>query len=54
MSLPRPNHVEDIGFKGKHNGVLLAAISGSVDILVTGDTIDRRTPRQRLAVELAV
>jgi len=32
------NHVEDIGLKGKHNGVLLAAISGSADILVTGDT----------------
>jgi predicted nuclease of predicted toxin-antitoxin system len=31
------NHVEDIGLKGKHNGVLLAAISGSADILVTGD-----------------
>jgi predicted nuclease of predicted toxin-antitoxin system len=32
------NHVEDLGLKGKHNGVLLAAISGSADILVTGDT----------------
>lgn len=32
------NHVEDIGLKGKHNGVLLAAISDSADILVTGDT----------------
>lgn len=32
------NHVEDIGLKGKHNGVLLAAISGSADVLVTGDT----------------
>lgn len=32
------NHVEDLGLKGKHNGVLLAAISGTADILVTGDT----------------
>jgi predicted nuclease of predicted toxin-antitoxin system len=32
------DHVEDIGLKGTHNGVLLAAISGSADILVTGDT----------------
>ena len=32
------NHVEDIGLKGKRNGVLLAAISGSADVLVTGDT----------------
>ena len=32
------NHVEDLGLKGKHNGVLLAAISGSADVLVTGDT----------------
>ncbi len=31
------NHVEDLGLRGKHNGVLLAAISGSADILVTGD-----------------
>jgi hypothetical protein len=27
-----------MGLNGKHNGVLLAAISGSADILVTGDT----------------
>jgi hypothetical protein len=32
------SHVEDLGLRGKHNGVLLAAISGSADILVTGDT----------------
>ena len=32
------NHVEDLGLKGKHNSVLLAAISGSADVLVTGDT----------------
>ena len=32
------NHVEEIGLKGTRNGVLLAAISGSTDILVTGDT----------------
>lgn len=31
------HHVEDLGLKGKHNGVLLAAISGAADILVTGD-----------------
>jgi predicted nuclease of predicted toxin-antitoxin system len=31
------DHVEDLGLKGTHNGVLLAAISGSADILVTGD-----------------
>jgi predicted nuclease of predicted toxin-antitoxin system len=32
------DHVEDIGLKSKHNSELLAAISGSADILVTGDT----------------
>lgn len=32
------NHVEDLGLKGKYNGVLLTAISGSADVLVTGDT----------------
>jgi predicted nuclease of predicted toxin-antitoxin system len=32
------NHVEDLGLRGKYNGVLLAAISGSPNILVTGDT----------------
>lgn len=32
------NHVEDLGLKGKQNGLLLAAISGSADVLVTGDT----------------
>jgi len=31
-------HVEDIGLKGQKNGVLLAALSGNCDILVTGDT----------------
>ncbi|MGC8635386.1 MAG: hypothetical protein ACP5VP_12175 [Candidatus Limnocylindrales bacterium] len=31
-------HVEDIGLKGTKNGVLLAALSGNCDILVTGDT----------------
>ncbi len=31
-------HVEDIGLKGAKNGVLLAALSGNCDILVTGDT----------------
>ena len=31
-------HVEDIGLKGKKNGVLLATLSGNCDILVTGDT----------------
>jgi predicted nuclease of predicted toxin-antitoxin system len=31
------DHVEDIGLKGKKNGVLLAALSGSYDVLVTGD-----------------
>lgn len=31
-------HVEDIGLKGEKNGVLLAALSGTCDILVTGDT----------------
>ena len=30
-------HVEELGLKGTHNGVLLAAISGSADIFVTGD-----------------
>jgi predicted nuclease of predicted toxin-antitoxin system len=32
------SHVDEIGLKGTQNGALLAAISGSVDILVTGDT----------------
>ena len=32
------HHVEEIGLKGKRNGVLLAALSGNADILVTGDT----------------
>jgi len=32
------DHVEDLGLKGKHNSVLLAAISGAADVLVTGDT----------------
>jgi hypothetical protein len=32
------HHVEDLGLKGQRNGVLLAEISGSADILVTGDT----------------
>jgi hypothetical protein len=32
------SHVEEIGLKGKQNGVLRAAISGSADILVTGDS----------------
>lgn len=31
-------HVEDIGHKGKKNGLLLAALSSTYDILVTGDT----------------
>ena len=31
-------HVEDIWLKGKKNSVLLAALSGNCDILVTGDT----------------
>ena len=31
-------HVEDIGLKGAKNGVLLAALSGNCDTLVTGDT----------------
>lgn len=31
-------HVEEIGLKGKRNSVLLAALSGSADVLVTGDT----------------
>jgi predicted nuclease of predicted toxin-antitoxin system len=31
-------HVEDLGFKGKKNGELLAALSGTCDVLVTGDT----------------
>jgi predicted nuclease of predicted toxin-antitoxin system len=31
------SHVEDLGLKGTRNGVLLAAISGSADVLVTGD-----------------
>ena len=31
-------HVEDLGFKGKKNGELLAALSGTYDVLVTGDT----------------
>jgi hypothetical protein len=31
-------HVEEIGLKGKRNGVLLAALSGSADVFVTGDT----------------
>ena len=31
-------HVEDIGLKGTKNGALLAARSGTCDILVTGDT----------------
>lgn len=31
-------HVEDIGLKGQRNSVLLAALAGSCDVLVTGDT----------------
>jgi predicted nuclease of predicted toxin-antitoxin system len=31
-------HVEDIGLKGKKNGELLSALSGTCDIFVTGDT----------------
>ena len=31
-------HVEELGFKGKKNGELLAALSGTHDVLVTGDT----------------
>ena len=32
------DHVEDLGYKGKKNGELLAALSGGYDVLVTGDT----------------
>lgn len=32
------SHVEELGLKGKRNSELLAAISGTADILVTGDT----------------
>ena len=31
-------HVEDIGLKGSKNGDLLSALSGTRDVLVTGDT----------------
>ncbi len=31
-------HVEEIGLRGERNGVLLAALSGAADVLVTGDT----------------
>jgi hypothetical protein len=31
-------HVEEIDLKGKKNGELLSALSGTCDILVTGDT----------------
>jgi predicted nuclease of predicted toxin-antitoxin system len=31
-------HIDAIGLKGAKNGVLLAALSGTCDILVTGDT----------------
>ena len=31
-------HVEDLGFKGTKNGELLASLSGTHDVLVTGDT----------------
>ncbi len=31
-------HVEEIGLKGKTNGELLSVLSGTCDILVTGDT----------------
>ena len=31
-------HVEDLGLKGMRNGDLLAAISDSTDVFVTGDT----------------
>lgn len=31
-------HVEDLGLKGTRNGVLLTALSGACDVLVTGDT----------------
>jgi predicted nuclease of predicted toxin-antitoxin system len=31
-------HVEDLGFKGRKNGELLAALSGTHDVFVAGDT----------------
>jgi hypothetical protein len=31
-------HVEEIGLKGRKNGDLLSVLSGTCDILVTGDT----------------
>jgi predicted nuclease of predicted toxin-antitoxin system len=31
-------HVEDLGFKGMRNGDLLAALSETCDVFVTGDT----------------
>lgn len=31
-------HVEDLGLKGMRNGELLAAISATADVFVTGDT----------------
>lgn len=38
MWLSTVHHVEDLGLKGMRNGELLAAISGSADVFVTGDT----------------
>lgn len=44
------NHVEDLGLKGKHNGVLLAAISGS-DRTPEGGAVDAQARVRRAANE---
>jgi predicted nuclease of predicted toxin-antitoxin system len=48
-------HVEDLGFKGKKNGELLTLLSGTYDVLVTGDTnLEHQQNLQNFAIAVVV